>query len=98
MDNVTKAKQRLAPLGQPIAGIDNAEETDRRIMKKKQEFEQLYRQYHHEMKQKEARKKHEDSKSHKKVQREVKTQQIKERKFQEELLNHQKSLNFKRNA
>ena len=67
MDNVTKAKERLAPLGQPIQGLDNAEETDRRILKKKQEFEALYRQYQHEMKTREAKKRHEDSKTNKKL-------------------------------
>lgn len=33
MDNVKKAKERLAPLGQPIMSIDGVEETDRRIMR-----------------------------------------------------------------
>lgn len=44
------------------------------------------------------KKRTEDSKVQKRVQREVKIQSIKEKKFQEELLNHQKSLNYKRNA
>jgi len=51
-----------------------------------------------EMKQKEMRKKQDDVKTHKRLQREVKIQTIKEKKFQDELLNHQKSLNYKRNA
>ena len=54
MDNVRRAKDRLAPLGQVSithsqnpngpGGVDS-EETDRRIMRQKQEFETLYRQY-----------------------------------------------------
>ncbi|CDW83414.1 UNKNOWN [Stylonychia lemnae] len=98
MDNVRKAKDRLAHLAHPHGSIDDVEETDRRILKQKQEFEALYRQYHMEMKQKEMRKKQDESKSQKKIQREVKIQTIKEKKFQDELLNHQKSLNYKRNA
>lgn len=98
MDNVRKAKDRLAHLAHPHGSIDDVEETDRRILKQKQEFEALYRQYHMEMKQKEMRKKQDESKTQKKVQREVKIQTIKEKKFQDELLNHQKSLNYKRNA
>jgi hypothetical protein len=50
MDNVRRAKDRLAPLGQVSIthshaaghGVDS-EETDRRILKQKQEFETLYR-------------------------------------------------------
>jgi len=45
MDNVKRAKDRLAPLGQVIPRADDSEETDRRIVKQKQEFETLYRQY-----------------------------------------------------
>jgi hypothetical protein len=73
-------------------------ETDRRILRQKQEFEALYRQYEMEMKQKEYRKKYENDKVQKKLQREMKIQAIKEQKFQEEMNNHQKSLNYKRNA
>lgn len=54
MDNVRRAKDRLAPLGQvPLA---DSEETDRRIARQKQEFETLYRQYQAEMKTREAKK------------------------------------------
>jgi hypothetical protein len=45
MDNVKRAKERLAPLGHMIQRGDDTEETDRRIIKQKQEFETLYRQY-----------------------------------------------------
>lgn len=96
MDNVKRAKDRLAPLGAHKA--DDAEETDRRILRQKQEFETLYRQYQNEMKAKQVKKKDEDSKLEKRLQREQRIQAIRERKFQEELLQHQKSLNYKRNA
>jgi hypothetical protein len=46
----------------------------------------------------EVKKKVDETKSAKIVAREHKIQSIKERKFQDELMNHQKSLNFKRNA
>jgi hypothetical protein len=98
MDNVRKAKDRLANLGEPHGPREGVEETDRRILRQKQEFEALYRLYHHDMKQRNTRKAVEDQKLEKKLMREHKIQAIKERKFQEELLNHQKSLNFKRNA
>ena len=46
MDNVQKAKDRLAHLGQPTKRADEMiEETDRRIIKQKQEFDALYKQY-----------------------------------------------------
>ena len=98
MDNVRRAKDRLAPLGQVYQRGEDTEETDRRIIKQKQEFETLYRQYQNEMKTREMKKKDEDAKTEKRLQRESRTQTIRERKFQEELLSHQKSLNFKRNA
>lgn len=41
MDNVRRAKDRLAPLG--VVGTADSEETDRRILRQKQEFETLYR-------------------------------------------------------
>lgn len=68
MDNVRRAKDRLAPLGQVSIthsqaghlGIDS-EETDRRILRQKQEFETLYRQYQLELKAKEQKKRDEDA-------------------------------------
>ena len=69
MDNVRRAKDRLAPLGQVSIthphgvgghGIDS-EETDRRILRQKQEFETLYRQYQLEIKAKELKKREEDA-------------------------------------
>ena len=106
MDNVRRAKDRLAPLGQVSIthsngmgghGIDS-EETDRRILRQKQEFETLYRQYQLEIKAKEMKKREEDAQIQKRLQRESRIQSIREKKFQEELLSHQKSLNYKRNA
>ena len=67
MDNVKRAKDRLAPLGQVhsihhrTVGGEDTEETDRRINRQKQEFETLYRQYQNELKTREARKKDEDT-------------------------------------
>lgn len=73
MDNVRKAKDRLANLGVPNGSIDDLEgETDRRILRQKQEFEALYRQYHMEMKQREQRKRMDHGKDSKKLQREQK--------------------------
>jgi len=67
-------------------------------MRQKQEFETLYRQYQNEIKAKEMKKMGEDGKQEKRVKRESRIQAIRERKFQEELFQHQKSLNYKRNA
>jgi hypothetical protein len=50
------------------------------------------------MKTREHRKQTEEGKVEKRNQRESRIQAIRERKFQEELLSHQKSLNYKRNA
>ncbi len=97
MDNVKRAKDRLAPLGQAVQR-DDSEETDRRILRQKQEFEALFRQYQNELKAREMRKTTEDAKVEKRTQRDSKIQTIRERKFQEELLQHQKSMNYKRNA
>ena len=78
MDNVRRAKDRLAPLGQVSIthshgggahGIDS-EETDRRILRQKQEFETLYRQYQLEIKAKEQKKREEDAHVQKRLQRE----------------------------
>ena len=102
MENVRRAKDRLAPLGQVhntrAVGEDMTEETDRRIIRQKQEFEALYRQYQNELKARELRKKDEDQLVEKRIQREQRIQAIRERKFHEELMAHQKSLNYKRNA
>jgi hypothetical protein len=82
MDNVQKAKDRLAGIGMPSGSIDPLEgETDRRILKQKQEFEALYQQYMMDMKQKQQRRRYDQGKAQRSVMREQKIQAIKERKF-----------------
>lgn len=85
MDNVKRAKDRLAPLGKAAHGAglasDNTEETDRRIIRQKQEFEALYRQYQNELKTREIRKKEELTKVERRANRETRIQAIRERKF-----------------
>jgi hypothetical protein len=98
MDNVKRAKDRLAPLGAQNPKGDDSEETDRRIFRQKQEFETVYRQYQNELKAKEFKRKDEDVKQERRIKRESRIQAIRERKFQDELQQHQKSLNYKRNA
>lgn len=100
MDNVRRAKDRLAPLGQAAPGGASLEsvETDRRILRQKQEFETLYRQYQNDVKTKEARRKDEEGKQERRLQRESRIQAIRDRRFQEDLLQHERSLNYKRNA
>ena len=66
MDNVRKAKDRMANLGS-ISKIDEVEETDRRIHRQKQEFEALYRQYQQEVKMRETKKRLEGSKNQKSI-------------------------------
>jgi hypothetical protein len=44
------------------------------------------------------KKREEEAHVEKRLQRESRIQAIREKKFQEELLSHQKSLNYKRNA
>lgn len=56
MDNVMRAKDRLAHLGETDARKDMEEDTDRRILKQKQEFDALLNEYLHENKVKETRK------------------------------------------
>jgi hypothetical protein len=98
MDNVKRAKDRLAPLGAIQPKGDDSEETDRRIFRQKAEFETLYRQYMNEQKAKEVKRKEEDSKIERRLRRETRIQAIRERKFQNDLMQHQVSLNYKRNA
>lgn len=101
MDNVRRAKDRLAPLGQggPTGGASiESVETDRRILRQKQEFETLFRQYQNDVKTKEARRKDEEGKVERRLQRESRIQAIRDRRFQEDLLQHERSLNYKRNA
>lgn len=69
IDNVRRAKDRLAPLGVMGATADS-EETDRRILRQKQEFETLYRQYQNEAKAKELKRDKEAEKDEKRHARE----------------------------
>jgi hypothetical protein len=87
MDNVKRAKDRLAHLGETETRRDMEEDTDRRILKQKQEFDALLNEYLHENKVKEARKMYEDNKIQKQFVREQKIQSIKEKKFEEDLVN-----------
>jgi len=48
MENVKKAKERLAHLGEVNTRKVHEEETDQRILKQKMEFDALLRQYLHE--------------------------------------------------
>jgi hypothetical protein len=56
MDNVKKAKDRLAHLGEMSSKRTLEEETDQRILKQKLEFDGLLKQYMQENKVKEQRK------------------------------------------
>ena len=62
MENVQKAKDRMAHLGQMSSKRTLEEDTDNRIIKQKMEFDALLRQYMQENKVKEARKSHETNK------------------------------------
>lgn len=62
MDNVKRAKDRLAHLGEDDNKRTIEEETDRRILKQKMEFDALLNEYLHENKVKENRKAFEDGK------------------------------------
>lgn len=98
MDNVQRAKDRLAHLGETDQRKDFEEDTDRRILKQKMEFDALLNEYLHDTKVKQTKKHFEDEKIQKQFMREQKIQTIKEKKFEEDLINQQKSLMYKRNA
>ena len=78
--------------------MEEVEETDKRIIKQKQEFDALLKTYLQEAKMREYKKNDQQRVVEKQLQRESKIQSIKDRKFEEDLMNQQKSLNFKRNA
>jgi L-ascorbate metabolism protein UlaG (beta-lactamase superfamily) len=87
MDNVRRAKDRLAPLDQVSithshgGHVVDSEETDRRNIKQRQEFEVLYRQYQLKLKAKEKKKMDENANVEKPQQRESRFQAIREKKF-----------------
>lgn len=73
-------------------------ETMERISRQKKEYETLLKQYNHEMKARSKGKEAEQKRLEKQLAREIKQKHIRERKFEEELINQQKSLMYKRNA
>ena len=113
-ESVSKAKERyqhLAPDNKKsasnspatkIAGINRKDfaevETDERIKKQKQQFEQLLKQYKTDIKMKEQKKIQNDKRAQKVAQRDEKIKLIKQKKFEEEMMNQQRSQMFKRNA
>lgn len=102
-ENVAKAKVRLAKLADSPARSNNRAETEdketmQRIMRTKKEYETLLRQHHHELKTKTKNREAEARRLERQIARELKMKEIREKKFEEELRNQQKSLMFKRNA
>jgi len=96
-DNVKKAKENMAHLGEEgDSRLD--EETDRRILRQKQEFENLLREYMQESKAREQQHERVSKIQEKQQKRDDKIQRIREHKFEEELINQQRSLMFKRDA
>lgn len=72
MDNVQKAKDRLAHITEVTTRVDPEEATDRRIMRQKLEFDTLLKQYLMETKAKEHKKQLEDRKVSSQLHRESK--------------------------
>ena len=102
-ENVAKAKVRLAKLTESPAKATTKQqlqdnETMERIMRQKKEYETLLKQHGQEKKIRNKHKEAEQIRLEKQIQRELKLKQIREKKFEEELINQQKSLMYKRNA
>ena len=102
-ENVAKAKVRLAKLADSPQKKTNKQitedkETMDRIGRQKREYETLVKQYSHEQRAKHKGKELEQKRIERQIQREMKLKQIREKKFEEELINQQKSLMYKRNA
>ena len=102
-ENVAKAKVRLAKLTESPAKANTKQqlqdqETMDRIMRQKKEYETLLKQHAQEQKAKNRNKEAEHKRLEKQIQREMRLKQIREKKFEEELINQQKSLMYKRNA
>ena len=72
MDNVQKAKEKLQPLGEAQGRGDSEEETDRRILRQKMEFDNLLKLYLQENRVKENKKLYEQRMMEKQSQRESK--------------------------
>jgi len=90
-----------SPLRQP-KGIAKAElagiEADQRILKQKKQFETLLRQYKMDRKVQNVKRLQTKARAQKMALRDDKIKAIKQRKFEEEMLNQQRSQMFKRNA
>lgn len=90
-ENVAKAKTRLASLAQTSPNKTKNKRTDQetvaRIFRQKQEYEALMRQHQQEQRTRAQKKEHQHKKVERQKQREVKLVAIRERKFQEELIN-----------
>lgn len=100
-DNVAKAKIQLANLNgndNPRRQNKDDEETLERIRQQKREYDALVRQNDHSVKTKQRIKEVEQRRAERAAARETKLAQLREKKFEEELLNQQKSLMYKRNA
>ena len=102
-ENVAKAKVRLAKLADSPAKKSSKlneedKETIERIARQKREYETLLRQYSHDQKTRYKGREAEQRRIEKQIAREMKLKQIREKKFEEELINQQKSLMYKRNA
>ena len=101
-ENVAKAKKRLAALNtdQPRnrAAHREDQETFERMLQQKKEYDALLRLQEHEGKSKQRLLAQQQSRHERQAQREAKLNQLRERKFEEELVNQQKSLMYKRNA
>lgn len=100
---MAKAKVRLAKLAdspnkKSLKQRDDDKETMDRIARQKREYEALLKQYSHETKARHKGREQEQRRIEKQIAREMKLKTIKEKKFEEELINQQKSLMYKRNA
>ena len=112
-ESVSKAKEQHAHLGMaggkrgksasnsPVRAVMpefSTVHTDQRILKQKKQFASLLKQYHMDRKQQEYKRHLQQKRSEKMAVRDEKIKAIKQRKFEEEMLNQQRSQMFKRNA
>lgn len=100
-ENVAKAKLRLAKLAESPGKMATAQqdrETMERIMRQIKEYENLKKLHSHEMKSKSKGKQSQQQKQLRQMARDIKMKEIKEKQFEQELINQQKSLMYKRNA
>jgi len=106
-ENVAKAKLRLANLASktgdsPGQGAQRRRQDDQdtleRILRQKREYETLLRHSDHAAKSKNRVRQHEEARHVKGQGREHKLKSIRQKRFEDELINQQKSLMYKRNA